>query len=278
VATIESFALAMNAHGAHVPLSGTTGWAKIPDVVGFPYRETLSFDGVGRGNPVALAAEADFAFGARPEWFESHRHIATSLWMFLAHFERKLPFPGPIDAALAERGHAAFDTTCARCHGYYSPPGPQPRLRYREHVIPQADVGTDPAREEAVTPAFVQAANSIRLGRGVTTTEATGGYVPPVLLDVWARGTFGHVGQWPSLEVLSRKPADRPRRFDVDVDGAYDLVHLGLPWHDARPGEPPARGYRYDGEQPGYRVDGHPFLADLPDADRRAVLEYLKTL
>ena len=278
VATIESFAMAMNAHGAHVPLSGTTGWAKIPDVDGFPYRETLSFDGVGRGNPVALAAEADFAFGARPEWFESHRHIATSLWMFLSHFERKLPFPGPVDAALAERGHAAFDATCARCHGYYSPPGPQPRLRYREHVIPQADVGTDPAREEAVTPAFVQAANSIPLGRGVTTTEATGGYVPPVLLDVWARGTFGHVGQWPSLEVLSRKPADRPRRFVVDLDGAYDLVHVGLPWHEARSGEQPARGYLYDGEQPGYHVDGHPFLADLPDADRRAVLEYLKTL
>ena len=278
VATIESFAMAMNAHGARVPLGGTTGWAKIPDVRGFPYRETLSWDGVGRGSPVALAAEADFAFGARPEWFESHRHIATSLYLFLAHFDRTLPYPGPIDAALAERGHAAFDGACAKCHGFYAPPGPQPRVRYREHVIPQADVGTDPAREEAVTPAFVQAANAIPLGRGVTTSAATGGYVPPVLLDVWARGTYGHVGQWPSLAVLARKPADRPTRFVVDVDGAYDVAHMGLPWHEAGPGELTGRGYFYDGTQAGYHVEGHPFLADLPDADRRAVLEYLKTL
>ena len=279
VATIESFAMAMNARGAHVPLGGgATGWAKIPDVNGFPYRETLSWDGVGRGSPVALAAEADFAFGARPEWFETHRHIATSLYMYLAHFDRSLPYPGPVDARTAERGRSVFEAKCSGCHGFYAPGGPQPRVRYRERVVPQPVVGTDPAREEAVTPAFVQAANAIPLGRGVTTSAATGGYVPPVLLGVWARGTYGHAGQWPSLEVLSRRPGERPRRFVVDVDGAYDLANLGLPWSEVRGGEPAARGYLYDGEQPGYRVEGHEFLSNLPADDRRSVLEYLKTL
>jgi mono/diheme cytochrome c family protein len=278
VATIESFTMVMNAYGAHVPLGATPGWAKIPDVGGFPYRETLSWDAVGRGSKVALAAEADFAAGARPEWFETHRHIATSLSMFLQQFDRKLPFPGPIDASLAARGRVAFEATCATCHGSYAPDGPAPRVRYREQVVPQAFVGTDPAREQAVTPAFVEAANAIPLGRGLTTSAATGGYVPPVLLDVWARGTYGHAGQWPSLEVLSRRPEDRPKRFVVDLDGAYDLTHVGLPWHDAQPGEQPARGYVYDGTPLGYHVDGHRFLAELPDGDRRAVLEYLKTL
>jgi mono/diheme cytochrome c family protein len=278
VATIESFAMAMNAHGAHVPLGATPGWAKIPDVRGFPFRETLSWDAVGRGSKVALAAEADFASGARPEWFETHRHIATSLYMFLQQFDRELRFPAPVDAALAARGRSAFEAKCASCHGTYAPEGPPPRVRYREQVIPQEMVGTDPAREQAATPAFIEAANAIPLGRGVTTSAATGGYVPPVLLDVWARGTYGHAGQWPSLEVLSRMPADRPRHFVVDVDGPYDLVHVGLPWRDAQPGEHPARGYVYDGTQPGYLVDGHPFLANLPESDRRAVLEYLKTL
>jgi mono/diheme cytochrome c family protein len=278
VATIESFAMAMNDHGAHVPLGPTPGWAKVPDVIGFPYRETLSWDGVGRGNPVALAAEADFAFGARPEWFETHRHIATSLYMFLAHFDRQLAFPDRIDATLAARGRSAFDAKCAKCHGVYADDGRPPRVRYREQVVPQEFVGTDPAREQAVTPEFARAANAIPIGKGETTTAPTGGYVPPVLLDVWARGTYGHAGQWPSLEVLARRPADRPTRFVVDVDGAYDLVHVGLSWHDAAPGEKPASGYLYDASQPGLGVGGHPFLADLPDDDRRAVLEYLKTL
>lgn len=278
VATIESFAMAMNAHGASIPFDAATGWAKIPDVRGFPWRDTLSWDGVGRGSPVALAAEADFAFGARPEWFETHRHIATSLYLYLEHFDRALPYPGPIDAKLAERGHSVFDATCAPCHGFYAPPGPQPRVRYRERVVAQAFVGTDPAREEAVTPAFVAAANAIPLGRGSTTSAATGGYVPPVLLDVWARGTYGHAGQWPSLEVLSRAPADRPQRFVVDVDAPYDLGAIGLAWHAAPSGDAPAHGYLYDGTQPGYRTEGHTFLSALPADDRRAVLEYLKTL
>jgi mono/diheme cytochrome c family protein len=277
LATVESFAMAMNARGAHVPLGPVTGWSKIPDVRGFPWRDTLSWDGVGTGSPVALAAEADFAFGARPEWFESHRHIATSLYLFLKHFDRKLPYPGSIDAGRADRGRSVFDATCAKCHGSYAPDGPLPRVRYREKVVPVDVVGTDPARESAVTPAFVDAANGVALARGVTTVAATGGYVPPVLLDVWARGTFGHVGQWPSIEVMARRPEDRPKRFVVDLDAPYDVEHMGLRWTDAA-GAPAAHGYVYDGTTPGYSPSGHRFLCDLPPDDRRAVIEYLKTL
>lgn len=278
VATIESFAMALGARGAHVAMPKTPGWAKIPDVRGFPWRDTLSWDGVGTGSPVALAAEADFAFGARPQWFETHRHIATSLYLFLAHYDRALPYPGAVDARLAERGRGAFEATCARCHGFYAPPGPQPRVRYRERVVPVAMVGTDAARVEAVTPEFVAAANAVPLARGVTTVAATGGYVPPVLLDVWARGTYGHAGQWPSLEVLATRPEERPRRFAVDLDAPYDLANVGLRWTPLREGEKAARGYAYDGTQPGYGVEGHRFLSDLGAEERRAVVEYLKTL
>ena len=227
------------------------------DVRGFPYRDTLSWDGVGTGSPVALAAEADFAFGARPQWFETHRHIATSLYLFLKNFDRHLPYPGPIDVSLAQRGHDAFDAHCAKCHGFYSPEGPQPRVRYRERIIPVEVVGTDSARVEAVTPAFVAAANGVPLARGVTTVAATGGYVPPVLLDVWARGTYGHVGQWPSIAVMAMDPEQRPRHFVVDLDAPYDTARLGMAWRAPSGSERPAHGYVYDGEKAGYRVDGH---------------------
>jgi hypothetical protein len=278
VATIESFAMALGARGVHVGMPRAPGWAKIPDVRGFPWRDTLSWDGVGTGSPVALAAEADFAFGARPQWFETHRHIATSLYLFLEHFDRTLPFPAPVDAPLADRGRGAFEAVCARCHGFYARAGPQPRVRYRERVVPVAMVGTDPARAEAVTPEFVAAANAVPLARGVTTVAATGGYVPPVLLDVWARGTYGHAGQWPTLEVLATKPEDRPRRFAVDPDAPYDIANVGLRWTPLRDGAKPASGYVYDAAQPGYGVGGHRFLSDLPPDERRAVIEYLKTL
>jgi hypothetical protein len=283
VATIESFAMALNLlYGAHVHPTSIVGWAKIPDARGFPYRDTLSWDGVGTGSPVALAAEADFAFGARPLWFESHRHIATSLYLYLKHFDRQLSYPAPIDAALAHRGESVFEGTCAKCHGYYSREGPHGRVRYRERVVPITMVGTDGARLDAVTPEFVAAANAATLAHGVTTVAKTAGYIPPVLLDVWARGQYGHIGQWPSIDVLATRPEDRPQTFVVELNAPYDLERMGHRWRqlvDSReklvlgPGE-----YVYDARKAGYGNEGHRFLCDLPADDRRAVVEYLKTL
>jgi hypothetical protein len=281
IATIESFAMAigLGVGAAH----STVGWAKIPDIRGFAYRDTLSWDGVGTGSPVALAAEADFAFGARPQWFETHRHIATDLFLYLRHFERRLPYPGPIHGPLARRGESVFESSCSRCHGLYSPDSPNVtggRVRYREQVIPVEVVGTDAARAAAVTPAFVAAANAVPLAHGVTMTATTMGYVPPVLLDVWARGQYGHVGQWPSVEVMAMKPAERPRRYVVDLDAPYDVARMGHSWRPVGD-KPPTLGpgeYFYDADAAGYSVQGHPFLCDLPADDRRAVLEHLKTL
>ena len=276
VATIESFAMAMGARGAHVPPTATPGWAKIPDVRGFPWRDTLSWDGVGTGSPVALAAEADFAFGARPEWFETHRHLATSLYLYLKRFERRLPYPGVLDAALAARGRSAFDASCAKCHGTYAPDGPEPRVRYRERVVPVAVVGTDPARLEAVTPEFVAAANAIPLARGVTRTRrrregtcrrscSTSGRAGPTATRGSGRASPCSPRGPPSARASS--PSTRTRRTTWRTWGCAGRRAL-------RGGA----GYVYDGEARGYGVQGHPFLSDLAADDRRAVLEYLKTL
>jgi len=275
VATIESFAMALGAAGGHaVPLPATPGWAKIPDVRNARYRDTLSWDGVGTGAPTALAVEADLAFGARAEWFDTHRHLGTSLYMFLRGFERNLPFPRPIDGALAQRGHDLFVRKCARCHGRYEEGG---AVSYREQVIPVVEVGTDPAREQAVTAAFVEAANAVAIGPGITRVAATGGYVPPPLVDVWARGPYGHAGQWPSLRVMATPPQARPRRFVVEPDGPYNLDDVGVRTRPVAGSSPSGSEYIYDGDTAGLGVEGHPFLANLgPEA--AAVIEYLKGL
>jgi hypothetical protein len=275
VATIESFTMALGfASGHALPMPETPGWAKIPDVRNVRYRDTLSWDAVGTGAMPVLVVEADLAFGARPEWFDAHRHLGASLYLYLHDFERKLPFPGHVDERLAAEGKELFTVNCAPCHGYYDGKG---GLDYHESVVPLAKVGTDPARADAVTEAFVQAANAVPLANGVSSVRKTGGYVPPPLLDVWARGTFGHAGQWPSLRVMATPPAARPRRFVVRPDAAYDLVSVGVATRPAD-GSPTTTGeYVFDASEPGLSVGGHPFLADLgPGAP--AVIEYLKTL
>lgn len=286
VATIESFSIALSALlDVPIPLPETTGWAKVPDVRGFPYRDTFSWDASGYGSPQALVLDADFVFGARAEWYLSHPHIATSTYLYLKSFSRKLPFPKPVDAALAARGKGLFEARCAKCHGYYVDHGDDVRVSYHERVIPKQAIGTDPARADAVTQAFVDAANAVPITKGHARVRSTGGYVPPVLIDVWARGLYGHAGQWPSLEVMATPPAERPKTFVVDTNGAYDLDRIGIKYEvvdaataAARSKKPEPGKYVYDGNKAGYRVEGHPFLSELPAGDRRAVIEYLKTL
>lgn len=277
VATIESFGLALGQLLHHdVAASKTVGWAKIPDAIGFASRRTLSWDGGSEGPSDAIVIDADIAAGARVEWYVKHPWQGPSVAAYLRHLPRDLPFPAPVDEALARRGKALFERACAKCHGHYEDDG---RAKsYVEQVVPLDYVGTDPARAFAVTDDFVSAANNPRLTVGpvLESTRRTAGYVPPVLTSVWARAPYGHAGQWPSLAVLATPPEQRPVRFVVHGAAPLDLATVGVSIGDA--GAPLEPGdYVQDGAQDGFRPTGHPFLADL-GADSRAVIEYLKTL
>jgi hypothetical protein len=272
VATIESFVgpLAQLAHTG-VDYAPDVGWAKVPDVIGVAHRVTLSWDASGQGSIDLLAVEADVAAGVRVAWLEGHPFQGPSLGAYLRTPAPRPPFPGPIDRRLAARGKQLFEDNCAHCHGRYDAAGRV--LEYEEQVVPLSDLGTDPARAMAPTESFERAANDRAVTRGYTSFKRTGGYVPPVLTNVWARAPYGHVGQWPSLAVMALPPASRPHQYDVDPDAAYDLGTVGI----ALAAHPSDRTYHYDASRPGLSVAGHPFLADL-GGDARAVIEYLKTL
>jgi mono/diheme cytochrome c family protein len=265
VATIETFALAIGQMLGHpIETARDIGWAKVPDVIGFAHRATLSWDAVGTGPMDLLAVEADFAAGVRPEWFLRHPLQGASLGDYLRHPSARPKFPGAIDAARAARGRTIFGDECAPCHGHYGPDGNS--LDYKEQVVPLHDLETDPARANAVTKSFADGANS--LAGGLTHTRATGGYVPPVLTNVWARAPYGHAGQWTSLSVLATPPEQRPTRFGIDPGGLYDLDKVGIA----------SGNYMIDATKPGFGVEGHPFLSQLGPADAALVIEYLKTL
>jgi mono/diheme cytochrome c family protein len=279
VATIEAFATALGQllH-RKVTTPEVTGWAKIPDTIGFGVKRTLSWDGGSEGPSDALVVDADIAAGARIEWLYSHPLQGASLSTFLRHMPRDLRFPGPIDATLAQRGKATFEGRCAKCHGTYEDDG---RAKsYTEKIVPVALVGTDSARADAVTDDFLAAANDPKLvmgGLALVHTRRTSGYVPPVLTSIWARAPYGHAGQWPTLSVLATKPSERPTRFVVHGDAPLDLTKIGVEIADANatlgPGD-----YVQDAAAAGFSVAGHPFLADLAEDERGAVIEYLKTL
>lgn len=271
VATIESFAFVLGElTGTPVGYAPVVGWAKVPDVIGYGQRTTLSWDGSGEGPLDLLAVEADIAAGVRIEWLERHPFQGASLGAYLRQPAKRPAFPGKIDRGLAERGRVVFEKHCTDCHGQYTADGRV--FDYDESIIPIEDLGTDPARMMAATEGFERAANDPALTRGYTKFRRSAGYIPPILTNVWARAPYGHVGQWPSLAVLAIAPEKRPTKFVTDVDGLYDLAAIGMPWKPA-----PSQGFVHDATKPGFSVLGHPFLAEL-GAEATAVIEYLKTL
>ncbi len=275
VATIESLVLALaQLTQTRIEYAPITGWAKVPDVIGYAQRVTLSWDASGQGPTDLLAVEADIAAGVRPEWLEAHPFQGASLGAYLRQPAQRPAFPGPIVRALADRGRALFVERCADCHGTYATDG---RVTdYDESVIALADLGTDPARVLAPTDSFVRAANDPALTRGHTKFERSTGYVPPVLTNVWARAPYGHAGQWPSLAVMATPPDRRAPTFVVDLAAPYDLTTIGVTMRDPNTALGPDT-YLHDARRPGFSVAGHPFLADL-GAESGAVIEYLKTL
>ena len=188
------------------------------------------------------------------------------------------PYPFEIAPGLAAAGEAVFLNNCAECHGTYSP---DPAAEtYPEVTVPIDVIGTDRVRLDALTVAHRRHLKTTWMsdyGRDPV-VEDPGGYVAPPLDGVWASAPYFHNGSVPTLAgVLS--PDDRPTLWRRSEDG-YDRNRVGL--EVTEPDEMPARDARFvfDARRTdtGKTNGGHDFAADLPDGQKRALLEYLKTL
>jgi len=108
--------------------------------------------------------------------------------------------------------------------------------------------------------------------------------VPPayearVMEGIWAAAPYLHNGSVPTLADLLKKPADRPPSFKVGP--AYDIENVGLAKDQTRfdytytttaSCDPKSR------DASGNSRCGHDFGTSLPESDKKALLEYLKSL
>ena len=190
-------------------------------------------------------------------------------------------WPFGIDAGLAERGRIVFERTCADCHGTYGA-----SATYPNRVLDLGAIGTDPemARFAAGGDAdrFIRWFNGSYYGELAESAPAMG-YIAPPLDGVWATAPYLHNGSVPTIDLLldsPRRPAYWTRSFDSDD---YDPQTLGwryrvLPHGKAGTSNRDERKRIYDTRLPGYSNQGHTFGDALTSDERRAVLEYLKTL
>jgi hypothetical protein len=156
------------------------------------------------------------------------------------------PYPLSWDPALVEAGKPLFAQHCGSCHALDG--------RQEGTLIPIAEIGTD---------------------RELANAMKASGYVAGRLDGIWMRGPFLHNGSVPSVGDLLKPPARRPTTFyrgnnllnRADIGFVSDLaqekgLHFAL----------------FDTSLPGNSNSGHSYGTGLSDQDKKAILEYLKTL
>lgn len=108
------------------------------------------------------------------------------------------------------------------------------------------------------------------------TAKTTGNfkYESRVLKGIWAAAPYLHNGSVPTLADLLKPPADRPASFAVGPN--YDVDAVGLA--KTQPGTDVITTTGCEDLNSGNSRCGHLWGTQLSEADKRALLEYLKTL
>ncbi|MGL6095021.1 MAG: c-type cytochrome, partial [Fimbriiglobus sp.] len=191
-------------------------------------------------------------------------------------------YPFPVDATLAKTGAAVFTDNCVRCHGTYGD-----KWTYANKIVPLAEIGTDRRRFDAIGPKFGEAYNASWFAKeppGGKPIRATAGYQAPPLDGVWATAPYFHNGSVPTLAGVLNSAA-RPKVFTRSFRTAaedFDAKNVGWKVREVPPPDAKLPGFErrkvYDTTQLGRGNGGHTYGDTLTPAERRAVIEYLKTL
>jgi mono/diheme cytochrome c family protein len=188
-------------------------------------------------------------------------------------------WPFAIDEGLAVAGRAVFERNCSACHGTYGEEWTYPNL-----LVALEQVGTDAAYAVQAVDAerFIRWFNGSFYGVGAQARPGLG-YVAPPLDGVWATAPYLHNDSVPSLAALldsSQRPTywrhlPGTPEYDQDTLGwRHEILDHG------KEGAANAAEARmiYDTTRYGYGNGGHVFGDALTATERRALIEYLKTL
>ncbi len=216
------------------------------------------------------------------------------------------PILGAIDRDLAGRGAEVYAANCVGCHQIIDRQARQASCAGRtEFAIPSYPVravGTDPrqavnfatreitlGQETQPLGAWVKLVTDKIVGQYTADPEnaartelincgasndfqAIEEYRARPLNGIWATAPYLHNGSVPDMAELLKPPPARPASFFV---GSWELdpERLGFDWQSGS-----AAAFKFDTGLPGNSNAGHDHGSGLGEPDRRALIEYLKTL
>jgi len=194
----------------------------------------------------------------------------------LAYINSIMPpaYPNPVNKKLVREGGILFVQNCSKCHGSYGNPGKYPNL-----LIPEEEIQTDSLlfKSNYQSYQFVEWFNNswFAMGEHPARLEPFNGYIAPPLDGIWITAPYLHNGSVPDLETLLNS-RERPRYWSRDFDKQeYDFDKLGWKYKV----QDSARGTAvYNTDLPGYGNYGHRYGDKFNSHERKAIIEYLKTL
>jgi mono/diheme cytochrome c family protein len=249
-----------------LPDDDTVDNADFPSIWNAGLREGTSLNWAGETqDPLAVYIDSALGIGAPP---------ATVTADMLKHRDylrakQPPPFPFPHDATLAAAGQAVWARECANCHAEGG--------EYFGRTVPIEEIGTDRERFDTWTQENADATNAKALELGVERKAMVKdiGYASQPLDGIWLRGPYLHNGSVPSLRALLDPPEARPATFWRGCD-IVDPVNVGFV------SDPPSaacpRLFLFDTARRGDGNGGHLYGTTLPESDKAALVEYLKTL
>ncbi|HEU0301745.1 MAG TPA: cytochrome c [Longimicrobium sp.] len=267
----------------HLPARELAGTSDFPSIWNQEPREGLQLHWDGNNTSVRERNfSAAFGAGATPATVDIPRMNRIADWL------RDFPaprYPFPVDAALAAQGEGVYRRACYSCHGAndFGARGRDRRETRVGRVTRLADVGTDPHRLWSFTPEVSVHQATLMAGtvERLSHFRVTDGYANLPLDGVWLRAPYLHNGSVPTLYDLLKPAAERPRAFYRGND-VYDQRDAGFVHTVAEQGGRRFflhRTHRDDGEPlPANSNQGHEYGTGLSEAEKRQLVEYLKTL
>jgi hypothetical protein len=267
-------AIQFNWNIANLPPSELIGASDFPSLWNQAPREGLQLHWDGNNDSVdERNLSAGLGAGITPVTVDHAGLARVRQWTWTL---KPPPYPYPVDQSLVARGAAIYGQECGRCHADHRFRDGQ-RSGDRLGQVEDIDrIGTDRHRLDSYTPAF--AANQYALFPDspyrFKRFRKTHGYANHPLDGIWLRGPYLHNGSVPTLRALLDEPSRRPVSFYRGYD-VFDTQGVGFVSTVAR-----ADGrsfFLYDTAIPGNSNGGHEYGTTLPEADKAAIVEYLKT-
>lgn len=183
-------------------------------------------------------------------------------------------YPKAIDKPLAQEGEKIFVNYCSKCHGKYGADEEYPNL-----LVPESLIKTDSMlfTSNYQNPQLINWFNNSWFAKGDHPAKLvpSDGYVAPPLDGVWITAPYLHNGSVPTIEAVLNSKA-RPTYWSRDFNHpVYDYNKIGWVYEQK---EQPGGNTVYNTTLKGYGNYGHYFGDKLTDDERKAVIEYLKTL